>query len=65
MQPAYHPRLGIVVTARTQEHDLIRQHLVDEPVFIGEAPRPDVGTHVFERLRLADPTKRVASGSFD
>jgi hypothetical protein len=46
------PVISIVVAA-SENADLVRQDLIDQPVFQVDAPRPAPGEFVFKRLRLA------------
>lgn len=50
---------SIVIAAR-KDPDLIRQHLINEPVLLVDAPRPAAGKLMLERLRLAYSRKRFA-----
>src|ERR1041385_1057313 len=52
------PSLRIVV-AGLQHDEIFAEHLIDEPVLLGDAARPCPRDPVLERLRPANPARRV------
>lgn len=45
---------GSIVITAGEDTNLLRQHLVNQSVFLAYAPRPTPRQLVFERLRFAD-----------
>ena len=56
---------GSVVVSALQEIDAIVAHEVDDAVLLRESPRPGVSCEMAQRLRFADPAKRVSHDIFD
>lgn len=47
-----------------QEVDAIVANEVDKPMFLRDAPGPDIGSQVPEGLRLPDALKRISQNGF-
>src|SRR5574337_2081297 len=56
---------GSVVVSPLQEFDPVGLDQVDTSMLLGDAPQPDVGAEVPQRLGLADTLERFAQHGFD
>jgi hypothetical protein len=54
-----------VVEARLEEVDPVFADQIDDPVLLGQAPRPGAREDVLERLRLTFSLKRIAQHGVD
>lgn len=50
----------LVMVASLEDDEILFEHLVDEAVFLGDTARPSTSNPVLQRLRLADPARRIA-----
>ncbi len=50
----------LVVVATGENPNLVRQHLINQPMLLVNSPRPAAGQRVPQRFRLTDAGKRIA-----
>ena len=51
--------------AGLQEIDAVIFYEINQPMFLGQPPRPDTGSQVFQRLGFAFPFERISHDGLD